>query len=117
MGYKLCKSCGQPVLKKGQKRKHPDDYRHAQGCPEQGRDTEGGMRETETLDKLYLEISQFTSAKTRQELELEKSIGNLADALKKIIQTVRDNRTQGVYTDDDWIIQTAVFALRRSGIA
>jgi hypothetical protein len=96
MGYKLCKSCGQPVLKKGQKRKHPDDYRHAQGCPEQGRDTEGGMRETETLDKLYLEIS---------------------DALKKIIQTVRDNRTQGVYTDDDWIIQTAVFALRRSGIA
>jgi hypothetical protein len=31
--YKLCKSCGQPMLKKGQKRKHPDDYRHAAGCP------------------------------------------------------------------------------------
>lgn len=33
MSYKLCKECGQPVLKKGQKRKHPDAYRHAQGCP------------------------------------------------------------------------------------
>lgn len=32
-GYKLCKGCGQPMLKKGQKRKHPDDYRHARGCP------------------------------------------------------------------------------------
>lgn len=36
VGYKLCKlckGCGQPMLKNGQKRKHPDDYRHAQGCP------------------------------------------------------------------------------------
>jgi hypothetical protein len=32
-GYKLCRQCGQPVLKKGQQRKHPDDYRHARGCP------------------------------------------------------------------------------------
>ena len=31
--YKLCPECGQPMLKKGQKRKHPDDYRHARGCP------------------------------------------------------------------------------------
>lgn len=30
---KLCKLCGQPMLKKGQKRKHPDDYRHASWCP------------------------------------------------------------------------------------
>ena len=33
MSYKLCKECGQPMLKKGQRRKHPDDYRHAKGCP------------------------------------------------------------------------------------
>jgi hypothetical protein len=33
MSYKLCEACGQPMLKKGQHRKHPDDYRHAQGCP------------------------------------------------------------------------------------
>ncbi len=26
MGYKLCKECGSPMLKAGQKRKHPDDY-------------------------------------------------------------------------------------------
>lgn len=31
--YKLCKDCGQPVLRKGQVRKHPEDYRHARGCP------------------------------------------------------------------------------------
>lgn len=36
-GYKLCKFCEQPMLKKGQKRKHPDDYRHAQGCPHKRR--------------------------------------------------------------------------------
>jgi hypothetical protein len=34
MSYRLCKSCGAPLLKKGQKRKHPDAYRHAYGCPE-----------------------------------------------------------------------------------
>ena len=34
-GYKLCQQCGQPILKKGQKRKHPNDYRHAYGCPNQ----------------------------------------------------------------------------------
>ena len=32
-GYKLCKECGQPMLKKGQRRKHRDDYQHASGCP------------------------------------------------------------------------------------
>lgn len=32
-GYKLCKECGQPMLKRGQVRKHPDAYRHASGCP------------------------------------------------------------------------------------
>lgn len=31
-GYKLCKDCSCPILKRGQKRKHPEDYRHAQGC-------------------------------------------------------------------------------------
>lgn len=32
-GYKLCKGCGCPILKKGQKRKNPHDYLHARGCP------------------------------------------------------------------------------------
>lgn len=30
--------------------------------------------ETETIDKLYLELSQISSAKTRRELELEKAL-------------------------------------------
>lgn len=34
MGYKLCKKCGQPILKKGQVRKNRDEYRHATGCPD-----------------------------------------------------------------------------------
>ena len=33
MAYKRCTECGQPMLKRGQKRKHSDDYRHARGCP------------------------------------------------------------------------------------
>lgn len=36
--------------------------------------------ETETLDKLFLEISQFTKAKTSRELLLEKRIREIADA-------------------------------------
>ena len=36
--------------------------------------------ETETLDKLYLEISQFTEAKTKSELYLENMIRNIANA-------------------------------------
>lgn len=31
--YKLCPSCGQPMLRKGQVRENPTDYRHASGCP------------------------------------------------------------------------------------
>ena len=32
-GTKCCPECDQPMLKKGQARKHADDYRHARGCP------------------------------------------------------------------------------------
>lgn len=28
-----CKLCGQPMLPPGERRKDPDDYRHASGCP------------------------------------------------------------------------------------
>lgn len=30
------------------------------------------MADTETIDRLFLELSQFTTARTRRELELEK---------------------------------------------
>ena len=29
----ICSDCGQPMLPDGQRRAHPDDYRHARGCP------------------------------------------------------------------------------------
>ena len=41
-GYKLCPECGQPMLKKGQRRKHPDDYRHASGCSNE--ETDGACK-------------------------------------------------------------------------
>lgn len=31
-------------------------------------------KETEVMDKLFLELSQFTMAKTRRELDLEKAL-------------------------------------------
>ena len=34
--------------------------------------------ETETLDKLYLEWSQFTKAKTKRELQLEAALRKIA---------------------------------------
>jgi hypothetical protein len=32
INYLLCKECGQPILKPGQKREDPESYRHASGC-------------------------------------------------------------------------------------
>ena len=46
-GYKLCEACGQPMLKKGQRRRHPEDYRHARGCPRASR------REREATEALW----------------------------------------------------------------
>lgn len=39
-------------------------------------------RETETLDKLYLEWSQFTKARTERELALIAALRNFADPLQ-----------------------------------
>lgn len=39
------------------------------------------FKETETLDRLYLEMSQFTTAKTRKEIKLEKTIDTLTEML------------------------------------
>jgi hypothetical protein len=40
------------------------------------------VKELETIDKLYLELSQFTTATTKRELDLMKRIKVLEDALK-----------------------------------
>ena len=42
------------------------------------------MSETETIDRLFLELSQFTSATTKKELEKDKEIERLREALRKI---------------------------------
>lgn len=39
--------------------------------------------ETETIDKLFLELSQVTNAKTRRELDMALLIRQLAHALNK----------------------------------
>jgi hypothetical protein len=41
------------------------------------------ISETETLDKMYLEWSQFTSARTARELELQKRIAELETQLAR----------------------------------
>ena len=38
--------------------------------------------ETETIDRLYLELSQVTTAKTKREIELEQEIERLRDILR-----------------------------------
>lgn len=35
------------------------------------------LAETETIDRLFLELSQFSKAKTRRELELEREVERL----------------------------------------
>lgn len=37
---------------------------------------------TETIDRLFLELSQFTTAKTRRQLELEEEITRLEAAIE-----------------------------------
>lgn len=41
-----CRDCGQPMLPRGEKRLHKDDYRHARGCP---RASEMERRATEAM--------------------------------------------------------------------
>jgi hypothetical protein len=43
--------------------------------------------ETETIDKLFLELSQFTKAKTAREISLETQ---LADATRKLEEARKD---------------------------
>ena len=42
------------------------------------------MVETETIDRLFLELSQFTNAKTKRELELESCVRQDADEISQL---------------------------------
>lgn len=43
---------------------------------------------TEIIDKLFLELSQFTSAKTRREIELEMQVELFKAAAKPIVRAL-----------------------------
>lgn len=43
--------------------------------------------ENETISKLFLELSQFTDAKTEREIALEERIQQIAEALEQIVCT------------------------------
>jgi len=40
--------------------------------------------ETETIDRLFLELSQFAKAQTARELELAAEVGSLANSLNNV---------------------------------
>lgn len=68
------------------------------------------MSTTETLDKLYLEWSQFTSARTGRELMLDKVIGSLTLALMEI-RTSNANNFDDPIAHVDWCVERARAAL------
>jgi hypothetical protein len=43
------------------------------------------MNERETIDKLFLELSQFTTAKTAREMRLEEAIREICGIASKAI--------------------------------
>jgi len=49
-------------------------------------------RQTETLDKLYLEWSQFTEARTAREIKLKESLAEAIFVLKSIIDDLPSNK-------------------------
>lgn len=57
--------------------------------------------QTEMIDKLYLELSQFTKAKTRREMELESLIARLCETGERLadhwLASCLD-RIRGVFT-------------------
>ncbi len=61
--------------------------------------------ETETLDKLYLEISQITKAKTNKEINLEKTNSDLLEACKVVIELL-ENR--GLWPTTQDVIRQAI---------
>ena len=50
----------------------------------------GGMMETETLDKIYLEWSQFTQARTEREIRYEKLLLRAINACEAVPFGIRN---------------------------
>ena len=85
-GCKLCKSCGFLVLKKGQNRKHPDDYRHARGCP----NDDGGWdyRMFVLVRELDVHMDGVSLSKRGREILV---------ALRSLVYDLEEGRDDGVH--------------------
>jgi hypothetical protein len=60
MGTKLCSECGQPMLPNGKKRAHPDDYRHARGCPR------ASKQEHDQTERLHAALEEKVEVKVER---------------------------------------------------
>jgi len=58
--------------------------------------------ELETLNKLYLELSQFATAKTQKEIDLEKRIEKFESALLKLRDVIYNLADQPAISDNSW---------------
>ncbi len=58
-------------------------------------------KDTETIDRLYLELSQFTTAKTRKEIVLETALCDLLNAAIKYEQRAHTHSAQLVTAIED----------------
>ena len=96
-GYKLCKECGQPMLKKGQKRKHWDDYRHASGCP--AAEAEASMQRRGVAEAIARRLFTCGSRKRADRLRLfiiqprERNLGGWSEraAADQIEEVLREH--------------------------
>lgn len=59
------------------------------------------MSDTETLDRLYLEWSQFTKAKTGRELALERSLQSILNTSMQATRTLDDFRSDLTWINDE----------------
>ena len=50
------------------------------------------MYQTEQIDKLFLELSQFTQAKTQSEIKLQSKIDRIKSAIENILQGISDRK-------------------------
>ena len=63
------------------------------------------MFDTETIDKLFLELSQFTQAKTKRELELQETIAKLEARIDKLNEELTEFREK--YWDAEYSTKIA----------
>jgi len=89
-GRKVCKSCGQPMLRKGQRRQSPWAYRHAKGCPED-KDKSIVVLTKEQLDgaQLGVAVAALRLIAGSDGAECAYPRANAADALREIEKLVR----------------------------